>query len=96
MGWKKLLLSSGRSAGEGMDFQFKRVSPTLGGAAPIRTGTGEVMVTLTGAGPSFRLNKREVPPLGKLVMQYAPKIGSFLGGTSDSRGVRGASSISEI
>ena len=25
------------------------------------------------AGPSFRLNKRGVPTLGKLVIQYAPK-----------------------
>jgi IclR family transcriptional regulator, KDG regulon repressor len=67
-----------------------------GVAAPIRTGTGEVIAALNVAGPSFRLNKREVPTLGKLVIQYAQKIGSYFGSASDSRGVQGASSILEI
>jgi len=54
-------------------------------AAPILTGTGEPMAALAVAGPAFRLNKREVPALGKLVIQYAQKIGFYYGGGGDPR-----------
>jgi IclR family acetate operon transcriptional repressor len=55
-------------------------------AAPILTGTGEPLAALAVAGPAFRLNKREVPALGKLVVQYAQKIGYYFGGSRDPKG----------
>ena len=45
-------------------------------AAPIWTGTEEPVAALAVAGPAFRLDRREIPALGKLAVQYARKIGS--------------------
>ncbi len=61
-------------------------------AAPILPGAGEPMAALAVAGPAFRLNRREVPALGKLVTQYAQRIGFYFGGGSDPRSTQTTSS----
>jgi DNA-binding IclR family transcriptional regulator len=65
-------------------------------AAPILAGTGEPIAALAVAGPAFRLNRREVPALGKLVIQYARKIGFYFGGRSGSREAQTNSSNPDI
>ena len=49
-------------------------------AAPIWRGNEEPVAALAVAGPVFRLNRKDVPALGKLAVQYAQKIGYYLGG----------------
>lgn len=48
-------------------------------AAPILNGLGEVVAALSIAGPVYRINKRKLHFLGKLVVQYAEKISNQLG-----------------
>jgi DNA-binding IclR family transcriptional regulator len=48
-------------------------------AAPILNGIGEVVAALSIAGPVYRINKKKLRFLGKLVVQYAQKISSQLG-----------------
>jgi len=47
-------------------------------AAPIFNGLGEMIAGLSVAGPVYRINKKRVSSLGKLVVQYAQKISSHL------------------
>ncbi len=48
-------------------------------AAPILNGIGEVVAALSIAGPVYRINKKKLRFLGKLVVQYAQKISNQLG-----------------
>jgi len=48
-------------------------------AAPILNGRDELIAGLSIAGPVFRINKKRVPQLSKLVMEYANKISSQMG-----------------
>lgn len=48
-------------------------------AAPVLNGMGEVVAALSIAGPVYRINKKKLRFLGKLVVQYAEKISSQLG-----------------
>ena len=48
-------------------------------ASPILDGLGEVVAALSIAGPVYRINKRKLHFLGKLVVQYAEKISNQLG-----------------
>jgi DNA-binding IclR family transcriptional regulator len=45
-------------------------------AAPILNGWGEVVAGLSIAGPVFRISKKRVPQISKLVMEYANRISS--------------------
>jgi IclR family KDG regulon transcriptional repressor len=47
-------------------------------AAPILNGKEELVAGLSIAGPAYRINKKRVGPLSKLVMQYAQRISSEL------------------
>ncbi|MEW6377386.1 MAG: IclR family transcriptional regulator [Thermodesulfobacteriota bacterium] len=48
-------------------------------AAPILNSRGELVAGLSIAGPVYRINKKKVSFLGKLVIDYAQKISSHLG-----------------
>jgi IclR family KDG regulon transcriptional repressor len=48
-------------------------------AAPILTGKGELIAGLSIAGPVYRISKKKVSKLRKLVIEYAQKISSHLG-----------------
>ena len=48
-------------------------------AAPIFNGLGEVVAGLSIAGPVYRINKKKVGQLSRLVIEYAKKISSHLG-----------------
>ena len=65
-------------------------------AAPIWTGTEEPVAALAVAGPAFRLDRREVPALGKLAVQYARKIGFHFGGSKDPKTAQPPSSGRKI
>ena len=47
-------------------------------AAPIVNLRGELMAGLTVAGPAYRINKKKVQSLGRLVIRYAEKIAAQL------------------
>jgi IclR family KDG regulon transcriptional repressor len=47
-------------------------------AAPILNPRGELMAGLTVAGPAYRINKKKVQSLGRLVIRYAGKIAAHL------------------
>jgi IclR family KDG regulon transcriptional repressor len=49
-------------------------------AAPVLNGSGELMAGLSVAGPVYRISKKKVRHLAKLVVQYAQKISSELEG----------------
>jgi IclR family KDG regulon transcriptional repressor len=48
-------------------------------AAPVFSGSGELMAGLSIAGPAYRINKKKVYRLIKLVVEYAQKISSKMG-----------------
>jgi DNA-binding IclR family transcriptional regulator len=48
-------------------------------SAPIFNGLGEVRAGLSIAGPVYRINKKKVSQLSRLVIEYAKKISSHLG-----------------
>lgn len=48
-------------------------------AAPILNGSGELVAGLSVAGPLYRIPKKKVSSLGKLVMEYARRISSQIG-----------------
>jgi IclR family KDG regulon transcriptional repressor len=51
-------------------------------AAPILNGLGDLVGGLSVAGPVYRINKKRVSSLGRLIVQYAQKISSELEGIS--------------
>lgn len=51
-------------------------------AAPILNETGEIVAGLSVAGPVYRITKRRMGELSKLVVEYAQKISSQLGNES--------------
>jgi len=48
-------------------------------AAPILNGMGELVAGLSVAGPVYRISKKRVPQLRRLVIEYAKKISSKMG-----------------
>jgi DNA-binding IclR family transcriptional regulator len=48
-------------------------------AAPILNGKGQLVAGLSIAGPIYRMNKKRIKRLSKLVGEYAQKISSHLG-----------------
>jgi len=48
-------------------------------AAPIMNRMGELVAGLSVAGPAYRINKKRIASCGKLVIQYAQKISSYMG-----------------
>jgi len=48
-------------------------------AAPILNGSGELVAGLSIAAPAYRISKKRVKSLGRLMIQYAQKISSRLG-----------------
>ena len=47
-------------------------------AAPILNSMGELVAGLSIAGPAYRINKKKISSYGKLVIQYAQRISSYL------------------
>ena len=60
-------------------------------AAPILNGWGEVVAGLSIAGPVFRISKKRVPQISKLVMEYANRISSRMGFQSRPTSPKGRS-----
>lgn len=60
-------------------------------AAPILSGWGEVVAGLSIAGPVFRISKKRVPQISKLVMEYANRISSRMGFQSRPTSPKGRS-----
>jgi len=54
-------------------------------AAPILNGAGELLAGLSITGPVFRINKKKLDGLGKLVMEYSRKISMELGYNLEKR-----------
>lgn len=54
-------------------------------AAPILNGAGELLAGLSITGPVFRINKKKLDGLGKLVMEYSRKISMQLGYNLEKR-----------
>lgn len=54
-------------------------------AAPIFNGVGEIMAGLSVAGPVYRLSKRKLNELSKLVLDYSQKISAQLGYSVEKR-----------
>ena len=64
----------------GYAFSDQEVDPDVRAiAAPILNATGQVVAGLSVAGPAYRISKKRVPPLKKLVIGYAQKISALLG-----------------
>jgi DNA-binding IclR family transcriptional regulator len=57
-------------------------------AAPILNPRGELIAGLTVAGPAYRINKRRVQSLGRLVRRYAARIARQIQEPLDRRGRR--------
>jgi len=53
-------------------------------AAPILNGVGELVAGLSIAGPVYRIKKKKIISLGKLVVQYAQKISAQMGYTPNT------------
>lgn len=63
-------------------------------AAPILNGWGELVAGLSIAGPVFRIHKKKVPQLARLVMEYASKISAQIGFQSKHLNQHGKINIS--